>query len=236
MFYSVIGVWREAGPELTQWLKTSSGTQVLFIVLLHTFTFHAGPHGPRMAAAVPWIKVTRAGRGAENTEVVAALFFHQRRTQKPQQPSFYAPSVVTSSCQWGSERKQLVKEGCTCSDSAGVHGVGLLSAGRPATAEQVHAAWPTALQLYISFPVLESQDPEALWGFERSSHLSKQWQVMPGMLEEWEVFIKLLKQADTIKTLFLTILTSLSSLESLEWNSLPQREADSDFWEKPVPT
>lgn len=81
MFYSVKGVWRETGPELTQWLKTSLGTQVLFIVLLPTFTFHAGPHGPRMAAAVPWIRVTRAGRGAE--KVVAALFFHQRRMQKP---------------------------------------------------------------------------------------------------------------------------------------------------------
>lgn len=56
----------------------------------------------------------------------------------------------------------MVKEGRTCSDSAGVHGAGLLSARRPETAEQVDAAWPTALQLYISFHVLESQDPEAL--------------------------------------------------------------------------
>lgn len=82
MFYSFTGVWKEAGLEFTQRLKTSSGTQGLFIVLLRTFTFHprAGPRGPRMAAAVPWIRITRAGRGGENAEVVAALSFHQLRT------------------------------------------------------------------------------------------------------------------------------------------------------------
>lgn len=55
----------------------------------------------------------------------------------PQQPSFWSPFPADQAC----KGSHLVKGECTCSDSAGLHGTGLLLALRPAAAKQVDAAW-----------------------------------------------------------------------------------------------
>lgn len=162
VFYSFTGVW--GGKQVWSSVSssiTSSGIQVLTVVLTQTFHPSAGPPGPRMAVVVPWIRITRAARGGGGRVWFCplpgvALSFHRWRTQRP--PAAFL--LVTFSCRPGLQRKPPGQGGMhlqwQCWPAWNWASVGSATSSCQAGG---CCLGPTALQLWIYSLVLEDQDP-----------------------------------------------------------------------------